>query len=85
MEMTRQWLDLVARSGAVLFISADPATVSPLEKDLLKNALAKAARVQPEAAAVDWTLTMFPERWRLEESLASFSWFGMEGVDPFQK
>jgi alpha-galactosidase len=83
MEMTRQWLDLVARSGTVLFVSADPATVSPSEKDLLKNALAQAARVQPEAAPVGWMDTMFPDRWLLDKILTQFSWFGKEGVDPF--
>ena len=46
--MTRQWLDLVTKSGTPLFISADPSTVSAEEKQMLKTALAAAARVQPE-------------------------------------
>ena len=63
--MTRQWLDVVARSGAALFISADPADVTPEEKGLLKTALTAAARIQPEAEPLDWMETTSPERWRL--------------------
>jgi len=81
--LARQWLDVVARSGAVLFISADPAEVTPEEKGLLKTALAAAARIQPEAEPLDWMETTTPERWRLGEKAARFSWFGEEGVDFF--
>jgi alpha-galactosidase len=81
--MTQQWLDLVARSGTVLFISADPAHVTPEEKRLLKTALAAAARIQPEAQPLDWMETTTPERWRLGGKTASFTWFGKEGVDFF--
>ena len=83
LQMARQWLDLVSRSGTALFISADPATVSAEEKALLKNALALAARVQPEAEPLDWLETMFPAHWRFGNQRASFNWFGKEGVDFF--
>ncbi len=85
LEMTRQWLDVVARSGAVLFISADPANVTPEEKGLLKTALTAAARIQPEAEPLDWTETTSPERWRLGGKAERFTWFGKEGVDFFPK
>jgi alpha-galactosidase len=81
--MTRQWLDLVARSGAALFISADPRQVTPEEKALLKTALAAAARVQPAAEPLDWMETTSPQHWRLGGKLASFNWFPAEGVDFF--
>jgi alpha-galactosidase len=82
-EMTRQWLDLVARSGTVLFVSADPATVSAEEKTLLKNALAIAAQIQPEPAPIAWMDTMFPDRWRLGNTVTRYNWHGKEGVDFF--
>ena len=47
MELTRQWLDLVARSGTALFISADPATLAAAQKPALKAALAEAANQRP--------------------------------------
>jgi alpha-galactosidase len=81
--LARQWLDVVARSGAALFISADPAHISAEEKDLLKAALSTAARIQPEAEALDWMDTTTPRRWRLGGEVARFTWFGKEGVDFF--
>ena len=84
-EMTRQWFDLVARSGTALFISANPAEVTAEEKSMMKAALATAARIQPEAEPLDWMETTSPERWRLGGKTARFSWFGKEGVDFFPK
>jgi alpha-galactosidase len=83
--MTRQWLDLVAKSGTALFISAEPATVTGEEKKMLKTALAAAARVQPEAEPLDWMETMSPQRWSLEGETATFDWFGEEGVNPLSE
>jgi len=83
--MTRQWLDVVARSGAALFISADPADVTPEEKSILKTALSAAARIQPEAEPLDWMETTSPTRWRLGGETAHFTWFEKEGVDFFPK
>lgn len=81
--MTRQWLDLVARSGAALFISADPAQVTPEDKRMLSAALRTAALSQPDAEPLDWMDTTSPERWRFGAKASSFAWFGKEGVDFF--
>jgi alpha-galactosidase len=81
--VARQWLDLVARSGTALFISADPAVVTPEERSLLKTALTSAARIQPQAEPLDWMDTTSPEHWRLGGKTARFTWFGKEGVDFF--
>jgi len=83
--MTRQWLVVVARSGAVLFISVDPESVTAEEKGLLKTALTAAARIQPEAEPLDWMETTSPECWRLGGKAERFMWFGKEGVDFFPK
>ena len=71
------------RSGAVLFISANPAEVTPEEKALLKAGLSIAARVQPDAEPLDWMETTSPARWRLGGNTERFTWFGKEGVDFF--
>jgi len=83
--MTRQWLDVVARSGAALFISADPADVTPEEKSILKTALSAAARIQPDAEPLDWMETTSPARWRLGGETTLFTWFEKEGADLFPK
>jgi alpha-galactosidase len=73
--LTRQWLDLVARSGTALFISADPAAVQPDQKPALKAALAAAARVQEAGVPLDWMDTTTPEHWRLDGEEVRFDWY----------
>ena len=75
-ELTRQWLDLVARSGTALFISADPAAVQPEHKPALKAALAEAAKGQVlPAVPLDWMDTTTPERWLLGGKETRFNWY----------
>lgn len=85
LDMTRQWLNLVTKSGTVLFISADPSVVTAEEKQVLKTALASAARIQPQAEPLDWMETMSPNRWHLGGRIASFEWFGERGANPFSQ
>jgi alpha-galactosidase len=73
--LTRQWLDLVARSGTALFISADPAAVQSQQKPELKAALAAAARPQDPGVPLDWMDTMTPERWRLDGKEVRYNWY----------
>ena len=83
--MTRQWLELVTRSGTPVFISADPSAVTAEEKQMLKRALAVAAGTQPEAEPLDWMETMSLKRWRLGGKTVNFDWSGDEGVNPFSQ
>ncbi len=80
LDLSRQWLSLVARSGTALFISADPASVTAEEKALLKAALNTAARAQPQPQPLDWMDTMTPRRWQFANENVEFDWFGKEGA-----
>jgi alpha-galactosidase len=73
--LTRQWLDLVARSGTALFVSADPSTVTAEQKPALKEALAEAARPHDPAAALDWMDTTVPQHWRLDGKDVRYHWY----------
>jgi len=73
--LTRQWLDLVARSGTALFISADPSAVQPEHRIELKAALAEAARPQSPGVPLDWMDTTTPERWRLNGKEVRYHWY----------
>jgi alpha-galactosidase len=73
--LTRQWLDLVARSGTALFVSADPAAVKPEQKPALKAALAEAARAHEPGVPLDWMDTTLPQRWRLDGKPVRFDWY----------
>jgi len=81
--LTRQWLDVVARSKTVLFISPDPSVVGPEQKNALREAFALlAADAGPaEAASVFHGTT--PEIWRSKGGEKQYSWSGTEGASPF--
>ena len=64
--LTRQWLDLVARSGTALFVSADPAAVTRGAKARAQGRARRGgARARP-GVPLDWMDTTTPERWRLD-------------------
>ncbi len=77
----RQWLDLVARSGTMLFASLDPAAVGAPERRDLKTALALAATPQPIGEATDWQVNSWPDQWRLLDQPRAFDWIGADGLD----
>ncbi len=62
--LARQWLDLVARSGTPLFVSADPAALNSETGRAVRDAFAQAAAGREPAEALDWTQTPIPRRWR---------------------
>ena len=70
----RQWLDLLARSGTMLFVSLDPAALDEEKRRDLRAALALAAVPQPLGEPLDWQQTSFPNRWRLIGADARFEW-----------
>ena len=73
--LTLQWLDLVARSGTALFVSADPAVVAAEQKPALKAALAAAARTHEPGVPLDWMDTTTPARWRLDGKIVRYNWY----------
>jgi alpha-galactosidase len=73
--LTRQWLDLVARSGTALFISVDPAAIQAEHKPAIKAALAEAAHTHPAAAPLHWTDTMTPQDWNLDGKPVRYNWY----------
>ena len=77
--LNRQWLDLVSRSGTMLFVSLAPDALGADQRRDLRSALAFAARPAPLGEPLDWQRTAFPSRWRLMGEERSFSW---GAVDP---
>ncbi len=73
-EKNSEWLDLLAHSGAPLFVSFPHQTVSPGQERALRAALAAASRPQPIAEPLDWQTTRAPEHWLLNGKEVSFSW-----------
>jgi alpha-galactosidase len=73
--LTRQWLDLVTRSGTALFVSVDPDAVQSGQKTALASALATAAQRHQPGIPLDWLGTMTPERWRLDDKVVQYHWY----------
>jgi len=70
----KQWLQLLAESGAPLFISAQPEALGEVQKIAVKQAFAQAAKVQPLGEPLDWMDTMLPEKWKLNNRIVDFNW-----------
>ena len=78
--LNRQWLDLLARSGTMLFASLAPDALGAEQRNDLRAAFALAARPQPTAEPADWLETTWPRRWRAGKALRAYDWMGSEGM-----
>jgi alpha-galactosidase len=69
-----QWLDLLARSGTMLFVSLAPEALGSSQRRDLRAALAMAARPQPLGEPLDWQHNVWPTRWRLMGTEHRYDW-----------
>ena len=72
--LNAQWLDLLARSGTPLFVSADPEALGTAQRKALTAAYSRAARTQPHAMPLDWQETLCPTRWLCGKQTVTFDW-----------
>jgi len=82
-ELNRQWVDLLARSGAAVFVSLPDEKVSADQAKALKAAYALAAEPQPIGEPLDWLTTTSPEQWRFATGTVKYSWIEPGGALPF--
>jgi len=67
-------MELLAKSSAPLFISAQPDAVGEEQKKFIKQSFAEAARVQSVAEPIDWLTNPFPTKWKLDGEVVEFDW-----------
>lgn len=82
---TRQWLDVVARTGTSLFISPQREATGPEQMAAMKDAFALV--VSSQGFAEDWFDNTAPQQWRFQtEQTGSrhYDWSGDKGAFPFQ-
>lgn len=87
-DLNRQWLDVLARSGAATMVSPGPPAHGPEQMAALRDAFAIAAAGENTARPADWMQTATPERW--QQSLGSghskerrYRWNDFGGASPF--
>lgn len=80
-ELNRQWLDLLARSGTPLFVSADPAAVETVQANSIREAFRLASLPQAPAEPLDWLETTCPRLWLSgqQEPLPAYDWTDPNG------
>ena len=78
-EQNKQWLDLVARSGMALFVSAHPDAVGPEQRAALHEAFARAAVPNAPGEPLDWMETTCPRHWKFGEETRTYDWHPFPG------
>jgi len=82
---TRQWLDLVSRSGASLFVSLQPEAVGPEQKAAVREAFQRVAA--SSGFAKDWLEDTTPRHWcfrSTESCIQNYQWWSSEGAPAFK-
>ncbi len=74
-DLTRQWLDLVTRSGTAVFVSVDPKALPSERKTPLRAALQAASESRSPGAPADWLETTTPQKWRLDRKAVRYDWY----------
>jgi alpha-galactosidase len=85
-ELDRQFLDVVSRSGAALFISVDPRTITPEQKAAFRAAMqiALSGGAPGGSEPTDWLYTTAPQAWRLGGETMNYRWEDSCGTSPFR-
>lgn len=80
--MSRQWLDVVAKSGSVLLISPGPGAVGKEQRSALREAFHRCAE-RYSSQPVDWVQTRSPQTWHSSRGPDTYDWVREEGESPF--
>jgi alpha-galactosidase len=73
-EKNKLWMELVARSGTPLFISAQQEALQTAQKASTRDCFRIAAGEQPLGEPLDWMRNPFPKQWKLQGQTMTFDW-----------
>ena len=73
-EKNKQWMELLAKSGTPLFISAQPEATGTKQKEAIKECFRLASQNLPVAEPLDWMENKQPVKWKLNGQIEVFDW-----------
>ena len=73
-DKNEQWMQLVAKSGTPLFISAQPDATGARQKEVIRECFRMASQNLPLGEPLDWIESAFPQKWKLNEKVETFNW-----------
>ncbi len=73
-EKNKQWMELVAKSGTPLFISAQPEATGAEQKKFIKQCFKLSSQNITVAEPLDWMENPFPKQWKLNGKTETFNW-----------
>ncbi|MCL2815435.1 MAG: alpha-galactosidase [Oscillospiraceae bacterium] len=74
-EQNKLWLDLLAKSGTPLFISASPDALGAEQEREIIRAFDIASKPLPAGEPLGWTGTSCPSKWRLCGDTTEYNWY----------
>lgn len=78
--LNKQWLDILSRSGTMMFVSMATDALGTEQTRALREALARAAVPQPLGEPLDWMHSVYPSKWRLMGETREYDWIGADGA-----
>jgi alpha-galactosidase len=73
-DKNKQWMELVAKSGTPLFISAQSEATGEPQRIKIKECFKAASQNLPLGEPLDWMETAVPKRWKLNDNIENFNW-----------
>jgi alpha-galactosidase len=72
--LNKQFLDVLANSGTVLLVSADPKAMGEEQKKAVAEAFAIASQEIPVAQPLDWMDNATPSKWLIRGKIKEYDW-----------
>lgn len=73
-DKNKQWMELVAKSGTPLFISAQAEATGDLLRKDIKECFKAASQNVPLGEPLDWMENAIPKKWKLNEKVVNYNW-----------
>jgi alpha-galactosidase len=73
-EKTERWMQLVAKSGTPLFISAQPEATGKVQLKSIQACFQLASKELPLGEPLDWLESPVPKKWKLDGVVENFNW-----------